>query len=67
MSTQLSVALCTDNDAFYENPGYETARILRRLADKFESEVVALGEHGNLRDVNGNTTGTWSLDADDGS
>jgi len=45
--------------AFEEVPGSELARILRKLADRIESESA--GVHGAaLLDVNGNRCGSWS-------
>lgn len=47
--------------------GDEVARLLRLLANSVSSEVVGdITTHGptltgNLRDINGNTVGTWSI------
>lgn len=47
--------------------GDEVARILRTLADGVSSEVIGgITVHGptltaNLRDINGNKVGTWSI------
>ena len=46
----------TDNAAFDE-PEAECARILRAIADKLENGRVA----GKCQDVNGNSVGLWSL------
>lgn len=45
----------TDNAAF-DYPGPEVARILRELADLLDDGVTG---HGPLRDVNGNRVGSW--------
>ena len=51
-----SLKLKTDNAANSDgNKSYEIARILRELADKIEDGQT----EGNIRDINGNTTGTF--------
>ena len=46
------------NAAFEGNPALETARILRKLADKMDSENTMLDLNGtSLLDINGNRTG----------
>jgi len=48
----------TDNAAFSDgNKPYEIARILREIADKIEDGQT----EGNIRDINGNTTGTFKV------
>lgn len=47
----------TDNAAFGDFRAVEVARILRQLADNLSTS----GDSGNLRDINGNTVGTWTL------
>lgn len=49
-----------DNDAFWEEPMTEIARILRQAADKAEDR--GLVGSGLVRDVNGNTVGQWSIE-----
>ena len=44
-----------DNAAF-ENPD-EAARLLRKIADR----VTIQEDSGNIRDINGNTVGTWEV------
>lgn len=45
-----------DNAAF-ERPSWEVARILRELADRVEDTHFAPGHDQALRDVNGNEVG----------
>ena len=54
----------TNSAAFEDDCPDEIGRILRDLADKIENTCRpgALGEYsGGVRDLNGNTTGHWSL------
>ncbi len=46
----------TDNAAF-EEPGPEIARILRAIADEVENG----NEYADIHDTNGNTVGRWLL------
>lgn len=46
-----------DNAAFENEPATETARILRKLADRIESGDTP----ENLWDINGNKTGTVAV------
>jgi len=58
--TKLDIS--TDNAAFEdEYLRREVARILRALADKVASGAMNLGEPVNVRDINGNTVGTFTL------
>jgi len=53
-----SLKFKTDNAAFQDgNKPYEIARILRELADKIEDGQT----EGNIRDINGNTTGSFKV------
>ena len=49
----------TNNDAFVDNGSdqgrYEISRILKLIADKIEFGDIS----GNIRDINGNTIGTF--------
>lgn len=54
MSNILTVQIETTNDAFFDDRGAETARILRELADKIENGA----DEVMLRDYNGNRVGT---------
>lgn len=51
-----------DNAAFEGDPGQELSRILRALADAMRLDDTTCGK---LRDINGNTTGSWTFTADD--
>lgn len=55
-----SLTIATDNDAFADGAAAEVARILRDVADKLGDTGVTSGV---CRDVNGNTVGTFLLDA----
>lgn len=50
------ITLNTANAAF-EDKAAETARILRDIAQR----VAEGDQHGNVRDINGNTIGSWSF------
>ena len=53
------------NAAFEGNPALETARILRKLADKMDSENAIIGMNGDaLLDVNGNRVGFIDVNAE---
>ena len=52
----------TENNAFYtennvHNPEYELARILRKVANKIETQKLENGDTETLQDVNGNSVG----------
>lgn len=51
-----SIKIDMDNAAF-EEPGYELARILRELAQKCEDGWKS----GPLHDINGNRVGTFKI------
>lgn len=56
----------TDNAAFADNPGEEIDRILRDL-DIGVLAFPGCNLSGRIRDVNGNTVGSWSLNMAKGS
>jgi hypothetical protein len=56
MSLRLHIA--TENAAFSESPASELARILRKLADRIESDPAP---YIVLRDVNGNMVGECQI------
>ena len=49
------------NNAAFEDPGgeLELARILRDAASSLEAGDWSPGEPKRIRDINGNTVGTW--------
>ena len=54
-----SLTFSTDNAAFEDyGRGHEVARILTAVASAAGDGLT----HGTVRDVNGGTVGTWSLD-----
>ena len=56
----VTIKISTANEAFSADPGYEVGRILRRLAQDVESGVTFdNGEEIKLRDINGNTVGSF--------
>lgn len=65
----LSLKLDCDNAAFEEDRAAESARILRRLADKIErgggdycAEINnGMPASGSLFDWNGNSCGSWEI------
>lgn len=50
----------TDNAAFEDDPGFEVARILRRIADKLENGED-FSKFRTVLDVNGNDVGRAKL------
>lgn len=58
--SDFSVKFDCDNAAFDEHPETETARILHEIAEKIENGIF----NGNVRDLNGNTIGTFALTTD---
>lgn len=57
---EFEMKLHSSNAAFDENPSAETARILREIADDIEASVTYC--EGNVRDINGNTIGSFSFE-----
>lgn len=55
------IIINTDNAAFAENGGAELARILRGLAEDVETSDIRYMEGQRLRDINGNTVGTFTV------
>lgn len=53
------IEIKTDNAAFEDDPGYEVARILRKLADRVESEGL---DQVRLMDINGNCVGSVEVE-----
>jgi len=45
-----------------ETPHWEVSRLLITVADKIRTEGIT---DGILRDINGNTVGSWYLDLDE--
>lgn len=63
---KLNIHIDSDNDALADpDRGREVARILHKLADKFERYPRDLFEvkDGVLFDINGASVGTWSVEA----
>ena len=58
MST-IVIKIHTDNAAFEDGGGSEVARILRQLADQFDSD--GFYAFTVIRDINGNKVGTTDL------
>ena len=56
----ITITIDTDNAAFEDNEGAETARILRQLADQIEARPGCYGY--NLHDFNGNKVGTCTAE-----
>ncbi len=61
-----NAAFEADNETSTFMPG-ELARILQKLADGFKDDAertgipCAVGEGGDLRDINGNRVGKWGV------
>ena len=52
------VTIHTTNDAFHGHPKYETARILRQIADDMDSGRLPKYTYNPVKDINGNTVGS---------
>lgn len=53
----------TDNAAFADHMSFEIAEILREIANRvgpMPPNILAEGDHGIIRDSNGNAIGKWS-------
>lgn len=52
-----------DNDAFFENEGYEVERILKEIGAK-NRDIVSFPEHahGSASDLNGRRVARWSVE-----
>ena len=57
---EFEVAINSDNDAFVDNEATEVARILREVADDIAASTTYC--EGDLRDINGNTVGSFLFD-----
>lgn len=53
-----TLSFTMDNAAFEDEPATESARILRDIAEKVEAGHGG----GKIRDINGNSIGTWSVE-----
>jgi len=56
----IELTLQTDNAAFENDPGTESARILRTAADWIEQRGES-GQSHAIKDINGNTVGIISI------
>lgn len=57
------ITISMNNAAFEEQPNLELARILRKLADRLETEWPLPDGTCVLRDINGNSVGTAQVKA----
>ena len=59
----IQIAITCDNAAFDTYPAAEAARILRRFADRLESDNPTDGAYGTItgKDLNGNTVATLTI------
>jgi hypothetical protein len=55
----LQITIETNNAAFDDNVPQETARVLRKLADKIENGIGSHLDRGVLIDANGASCGIW--------
>ncbi len=55
--SHITIKIETENDAFHPLQEFETARILRELADRIETN----SEITTIRDVNGNKVGEYNV------
>lgn len=67
MSQKITITIETGNAAFANDAGWETARILRVLADQVEYHGILIGVDGEackLRDYNGNQVGVVTVEGE---
>jgi len=57
---RFGLALNSDNDAFVDCPSFETARILRDVADSIETSSMYCA--GDCVDINGNKVGSFDFE-----
>jgi len=58
----ITIKINTENAAFTDDEGRETARILHNLADRIEdSQKLDERDGFLLRDINGNTVGDFDI------
>lgn len=63
--SKFQLAFDTDNAAFEEGGNAEIVRILRDVADRIErSDSLDAHHYGGIRDVNGNTVGSFAHEED---
>jgi len=60
---RFTLSFAMDNDAFDggDNSADEVVRILHVVADQIDSEGALSNPFGRLRDLNGNTIGSWEV------
>lgn len=61
MTTEFCIRIDCDNEAFEQDPAWEVARLLRKLADRLSDHVTGGITAGAFRDINGNTCGAWAF------
>ena len=62
---QMKIELSMDNAAFGEAAGMEAARILRKLADRIEYDILVSDVFVPLQDVNGNRVGYAEVEGEE--
>lgn len=60
----LTITIDMDNDAFADDNGRETSRILRELSSRVKDWTLEAGDYKKIRDINGNTVGSLSVSDD---
>jgi len=58
---EIKILIKCDNAAFAETGSIEAARILEQLAHRLETDVMTEGDFLPLRDINGNTVGSYEV------
>ena len=59
---QFTLQIKCDNVAFEDSAGWELARILRFLADRFSTGELVSDSAGIVVDINGNNVGDYSME-----
>lgn len=56
---RLQISINLDNDSFLKTA--EVQRILRQIADRMAEPLPRDGLDRQIRDINGNTVGSWGI------
>lgn len=57
----VTINIACDNAAFTDDAGTEINRILQDLVKEIKRGEIGIGDHMNLRDINGNKVGECSV------
>jgi len=57
---QFTLQINMNNDAFADYPITELVECVKEVAENIELSN-SLNQHGNIKDINGNTIGKWEI------